>query len=123
MRRVQHIQHSIRIPLKLDKALRRAADIRQVTPYSLLQQCVRAGIGSLSGEQEAPQLAAEVVKEIADISSRLAHLERLTERALYVGCASYVCARASSAPNTDDAQLTSQINAAFARQLKRAGEP
>ena len=119
---MKYVQHSVRLPFALDKALRQAAQSRQVTSYALLQQCVRAGILSLSGEQTAPQAIAEIAVEIGALSARLAHAERLTERALYVACAAYVYARAAAGPRTDEAKLTTEINAAFTRQLNHAGD-
>ncbi len=120
-RAVKYVQHSVRLPLALDKALRQAAQSRQVTVYALLQQCVRSGIASLSGEQTAPQLTAQIAQEIGALSAGLTHVERLTERALYVACAAYVYARAAG-PRTDEAKLTAEINAAFIRQLSQAGD-
>ena len=119
---MRYVQHSVRLPLALDKALRQAAQNRQVTAYALLQQCVRAGIASLSGEQTAPQLTAEIAREIGAVSARLAHVERLTERTLFVACAAYVFARAAAGTRTDETTLTAEINAAFARQLNHAGD-
>lgn len=119
---MRHVQHSVRLPLTLDKALRQAAQSRQVTAYALLQQCVRAGIASLSGEQAAPQLAAELAHEVGTISARLAHVERLVERGLYVAAAAYVYARAAAGPRTDEPKIIAEINAAFARQLTLAGD-
>jgi hypothetical protein len=119
---MKFVQHSVRLPLALDKALRQAAQARQVTAYALLQQCVRTGIASLSGEQSAPQLTAELVQEIGAISARLAHVERLTERTLFVACAAYVFARAAAGSRTDETTLTAEINAAFTRQLNHAGD-
>ena len=119
---MRHVQHSVRLPLTLDKVLRQAAQSRQVTAYAVLQQCVRAGIASLSGEQAASQLAAELAQEVGTISARLTQVERLTERALYVACAAYVYARTAVGPRTDEAKLTAEINAAFARQLNHAGD-
>ena len=119
---MKFVQHSVRLPLALDKALRQAAQSRQVTAYALLQQCVRTGIASLSGEQSAPQLTAELVQEIGAISARLAHVERLTERTLFVACAAYVFARAAAGSRTDETTLTAEINAAFTRQLNHAGD-
>lgn len=119
---MKFVQHSVRLPLALDKALRQAAQSRQTTTYALLQQCVRAGIASLSGEQAAPQLTAEIAQEIGAISARLAHVERLTERTLFVACAAYVFARAAAGSRTDETTLTAEINAAFTRQLTLAGD-
>jgi hypothetical protein len=119
---MKYVQHSVRLPLALDKALRQAAQSRQATTYALLQQCVRAGLASLSGEQTAPQLTAQIAKEIGALSAGLIHAERLTERALYVACAAYVYARAAAGPRTDEAKLTVEITAAFTRQLSQAGD-
>ena len=119
---MKFVQHSVRLPLALDKTLRQAAQSRQVTAYALLQQCVRAGMASLSGEQAAPQLTTEIAQEIGAIGARLVHVERLTERTLFVACAAYVFARAAAGPRTDETTLTAEINAAFARQLNHAGD-
>ncbi|HEY1857031.1 hypothetical protein [Acidocella sp.] len=119
---MSHVQHSVRLPLALDKALRQAARNRETSVYALLQQCVRTGIASLSGEQTASQTNAEMAHEIGAISARLTHVERLTERSLYVVCAAYAFARVAAGPRADEIKLTSEINAAFARQLTLAGE-
>ena len=120
---MKFVQHSVRLPLVLDKALRHAAQSRQVTPYSLLQQCVRAGLASLSGEQAAPQFAAEIVQEIGALAARLAHVERLTERTLFTACAAYTYSRVVAGPRSDESILTTEIGAAFQRQLNLAGDP
>lgn len=119
---MKFVQHSVRLPLVLDKALRSAAQSRQTTPYALLQQCVRAGLASLSGEQTSPEREAELAQEIGALTVRLAQVERLTERTLFVACAAYTYARATAGPRVDEPALTAEINAAFARQLKLAGD-
>ena len=120
------VHHSIRLPLTLDTALRRLARNRHISTYALLQQCVRVGLASLSGEQAATTantgIATEIAKEMGSLSARLAHVERLAERGLYVGCAAYSFARAAAGPRADDGKLTNEINAAFARQLTLAGD-
>ncbi len=119
---MKFVQHSVRVPLALDKALRHAAQSRQITPYALLQQCVRTGLASLSGEQAEPQFAAEMAQELGGLAARLAHVERLTERTLFTACAAYTYARAAAGPRTDEASLIAEINAAFTRQLNLAGD-
>lgn len=119
---MKHVQHSVRLPLALDRALQQAAKDRQISTYALLQHCVRIGMASLSGEQDQSQATAEMAQEVGAISARLVHLERLLERAIYVACASYVFARAAAGSQADDAKLVPQINAAFTRQLNLAGE-
>lgn len=119
---MKFVQHSVRLPVALDKALRHAAQACQTTPYALLQQCVRAGLSSLSGEQTALQLTAEIAQEVGTLAARLAHVERLTERVLFTACAAYTYARAAAGPRTDEVSLIAEINAAFARQLNLAGD-
>jgi hypothetical protein len=119
---MKYVQHSVRVPLALDKALRHAAQGRQVSAYALLQQCVRVGIASLSGESAAPQLTIEIAQEMGAVTARLAHVERLAERGLYVAAAAYVYARAAAGTRADEARLTAEINAAFARQVNLAGD-
>ena len=119
---MKFVQHSVRLPLVLDKALRHAAQNRQMTPYALLQQCVRAGLASLSGEQAGPQLTAEIAQEIGALAARLAHVERLTERTLFTACAAYTYSRVAAGPRSDESILTTEIGAAFQRQLNLAGD-
>ena len=119
---MRHVQYSVRLPSALAKALEQAAQTRNVSAYSLLQQCVRTGLASLSGEQTPPQFAAEIAQEIGALAARLAHVERLTERTLFTACAAYTYARVAAGPRSDEATLTAAINAAFTRQLQRAGD-
>lgn len=123
---MKFVQHSVRVPLALDKALRHEAQRLQVSPYALLQKCVRAGLSSLSEEQMAPQFAAviaqEIAQEIGALAARLAHVERLTERALFVATAAYTYARIAAGPRTDEASIIAEINSAFARQRAQAGD-
>lgn len=119
---MRHIQHSVRLPPALDKALRQIAGARQSTPYALLQQCVRTGLAHLSEEGNATHVTAELVREVGAIGARLAHAERLTERALYVACAAYVYSRVAASGRGDEAKLAREIADAFDRQLHLAGE-
>ena len=114
-------QYTVRLPLALDVTLRRAAQTRQVTAYALLQAAVRTGLAQLDGEEGNARTMAELATEIGALSARLVRVERLGERALYVSTAAYVYARAGAGARTDDAQLTQQIEAAFARQMRLAG--
>ena len=119
---MKYVQHSIRLPTAQDRALKQTAKDRQISPYALLQQYVRAGMVALSDAPNQPQANAEMAQEIGAISARTVHIERLIERAVYVACASYTFARAAAGSQADDAKLTQEINAAFLRQLKLAGE-
>lgn len=119
---MKFVQHSVRLPLALDKALRHESQRLQVSPYALLQKCVRSGLSELSDEQTAPRFAAEIAQEIGVLAARLAHVERLVERSLYVSTAAYAYARIVAGPRADETTITSDINAAFNRQLKLAGD-
>ena len=119
---MRHVQHSVRLPIALDRALRQLAARREMTPYALLQQCARAGLSSLSDDQTAPQLTAEIAQEIGALAARLAHVERLTERALFVATAAYTYARIAAGPRTNEASIIAEINSAFARQRAQAGD-
>jgi hypothetical protein len=115
------VQHSIRLPLALDKALRDAAARQEVSTYAVLQRSVRLGLSQMSGQQDATQTLADLSAEVGQINGRLVQLERLTERSLYVACAAYVFARASIGSGSDDPRLTEEVKQAFARQLDLAG--
>ena len=119
---MRHVQYSVRLPSALAKALEQAAQTRNVSAYSLLQQCVRTGLASLSGEQTPPQFAAEIAQEIGALAARQAHVERLTERALFVATAAYTYARIAAGPRTDEASIIAEINSAFVRQRAQAGD-
>lgn len=122
MSHVRHVQHSVRLPVSLDKALRQAAQSRNTTAYALLQQAVRTGLARLSAAHDEADTLADLATEIGALSARLPHAERLIERALYVACAAYVYARAAAGPRTDETKLTAEINAAFTRQLTLIGD-
>ena len=116
------VQHTLRLPLALDKTLRHYATIRETTPYALLQLCVRTGLTSLCEAHGTEPLLKEMAQELGSLSARLIQVERLAERALYVSCAAYVYARAGAASAyPDERQLTEDIAAAFQRQLSLAG--
>lgn len=119
---MKFVQHSVRLPLALDRVLRQLSARLEMTPYALLQQCVRAGLASLSGEQTTSQITGEIAQEIGTLAARLAHTERLAERTLFTACAAYTYARVAAGPRSDEATLTAEINAAFTRQLQRAGD-
>ena len=119
---MKHIQHSVRLELALDEALKRHAKAKNISPYSLLQHCVRTGISTLGGDDDVAKIVTQLAIQIGSMSAGLSHLERLCERSLYVSCAAYSYARvATSGQRIDEAKLNEEINSAFNRQLKRAG--
>ncbi|MFS3137492.1 hypothetical protein ACLRDC_19340 [Gluconacetobacter sacchari] len=116
------VLHSVRLPIALERALRQLAAQRKMTPYALLQLCVRTGLAAVTQEGATGSVPAELTEELGQISARIVHVERLTERALYVSCAAYVFARAAAPTRIDETRLTDDINAAFQRQLALAGD-
>jgi len=119
---MRHVQHSVRLPIALDRALRQLAARREMTPYALLQYCVRTGLAAMTQEGVIGSVPAELAEELGQVSTQIVHVERLTERALYVSCAAYVYARAAAPTRIDEARLTDDIDDAFQRQLALAGE-
>ena len=119
---MKHIQHSVRLDIALDEVLKRHAKAKNISTYSLLQHCVRAGLSTLSGGENIDAVVTQLSIQIGSINTRLNYLERLCERSLYVSCAAYSYARvATSGQRIDEAKLNEEINSAFNRQLKRAG--
>ncbi|MBB2197864.1 hypothetical protein HLH44_10435 [Gluconacetobacter sp. 1c LMG 22058] len=119
---MRHVQHSVRLPIALDRALRQLAARREMTPYALLQNCVRTGLATMTQEGVTGSVPAELATELGQVSTQIVHVERLTERALYVSCAAYVFARAAAPTRIDETRLTDDINDAFQRQLALAGD-
>ncbi|GAA4490711.1 hypothetical protein [Gluconacetobacter tumulicola] len=119
---MRHVQHSVRLPIALDRTLRQLATRREMTAYALLQDCVRTGLAAMTQESATGPIPAELAEELGQVGARIVHVERLTERALYVSCAAYVFARAAAPTRIDETRLTDDINAAFQRQLALAGD-
>jgi len=116
------VQHTLRLPRALDQALRKQASARGLTPYALLQLCVRTGLACVIEERGQSPLLNDMAREIGTLSARVVHVERLAERTLYVACAAYVYARAAAPSRVDDTQLSDDITAAFQRQLSHIGD-
>lgn len=116
------IQHSVRLPLTLDKLLRDLAATNETSAYAILQDSVRLGLAQLAGEQNVPHLLLDIATEVGALSGRIVQIERLTERALYVACAAYVFARAAAGAKAEAPHLVEEIAQAFDRQLRLAGE-
>ncbi|MCQ9156786.1 hypothetical protein [Acidomonas methanolica] len=119
---MRHVQHSVRLPIALDRTLRQLAARRETTPYALLQSCVRTGLALLTQENAAGPIPTALAEGLGQLGARIVHVERLTERALYVSCAAYVYARAAAPIRVDESRLTDDIDDAFQRQLALAGE-
>ncbi len=117
------VQHSIRLPVALDKALRKLAEQQGISVYAMLQRSVKAGIAAQADPSSPDTTSREVVKELASVSTRMVDVERMLDRALFTACASYCYARsaATGARKTDET-ITAEINAAYDRQRRLSQE-
>jgi plasmid stabilization system protein ParE len=111
------VQHSVRLPIALDKQLRALAEQQGVTVYAMLQRAVKAGLVALAHPPESGTTDREIVTELASVSTRMVDVERLLDRALFTACASYCYARSAAlgGGKTDD-DITAETNEAYDRQ-------
>lgn len=117
------VQHTVRLPVSLDKALNTLAERQGVSVYSMLQRSVKAGIAAQANPPMRDSGNREIITELASVSTRMVDVERMLDRALFTACAAYCYARnaALGARTTDDV-ITAEINAAYDRQRRRAQE-
>lgn len=117
------VQHTVRLPFSLDKALRALAQQGGVSVYSMLQRSVQIGVASLTSPQEQEALEREIVTELASMSTRLVEMERVVDRVLFTACASYCYARSVALGQAQpEDELITEIHAAYARQQRLARE-
>ena len=117
------VHHSVRLPVALDKALRKLAEQQGVSTYAMLQRSVIAGIAAQTEVASPDTTSREIVAELASVSTRMVDVERLLDRALFTACASYCYARsaASGARKTDET-ISAEITAAYDRQRRLSQE-
>lgn len=114
---MKHVQYTVRVPMALDKALRKLAEQKGTTPYAVLKACVKAGINAESSPPQTEIDLREIVSEVATTSARLADLERMLDRTLFTACAAYCYARsAAMGGGKTDEILLGEINRAYDRQ-------
>lgn len=120
------IQHTVRLPVSLDKALKAQADRQGISVYAMLQRSVKAGIAAQANPPVLDTSNREIVTELASVSTRIVDIERVLDRALFTACAAYCYARSAAmgARKTDEV-ITGEINAAYDRQrhLSQEGRP
>ena len=115
------IQHSVRIPLPLDKALREIATSRGVSLYSVLGECVRIGLATLSSSDKPTQAIPELVREAGAMRAELAHSQRLLERILFTSCTAAIYGRVLTAGRVDEEKISRESSDAYTRQIGLAG--
>lgn len=117
------VQHTVRLPVSLDKALNALAQRQGISVYAMLQRSVKAGIAAQANPLVRDTGNREIVTELASVSTRLVDVERMLDRALFTACAAYCYARSAAlgARKTDEV-ITGEINAAYDRQRRRSQE-
>ena len=117
------VQHTVRLPASLDKALRAMAERDGTSVYALLQRSVKAGVAALANPPARDTSGREIIAELAMVSTRMVDAERMLDRALFTACAAYCYARsAASGERKSDEIVTEEINAAYNRQRRLARE-
>lgn len=117
------VQHTVRLPVALDKALNALAERQGISVYAMLQRSVKAGIAAQANPPARDNGNREIVTELASVSTRMVDVERMLDRALFTACAAYCYARhAALGARTTDEAVTTEITAAYDRQRRRAQE-
>lgn len=117
------IQHTVRLPVSLDKALNTLAEQQGISVYAMLQRSVKAGIAAQTNPPARDTGNREIVTELASVSTRMVDVERMLDRALFTACAAYCYARhAALGARTTDEAVTAEINAAYDRQRRLSQE-
>ena len=117
------VQHTIRLPIALDTALKTLAERHDISVYEMLQRSVKTGVAILANPPQPDSSAQDIISEVASISLAIVRIERMLDRALFTSCAAYCYARsaAQGARKTDEA-ITAEITAAYERQRRLSRE-
>lgn len=117
------VQHTIRLALTLDTALKALAKRNNISVYEMLQRSVKTGVAALANPPQHDSLGQDIIGEVALISTRLVEVERMLDRALFTTCAAYCYARsAASGARKSDEVITAEITAAYERQRRLSQE-
>ncbi|MBB3356236.1 MULTISPECIES: hypothetical protein [unclassified Novosphingobium] len=117
------VQYTVRVPIKVDKAIRALAKREEISVYALVQRCVQVGAETLAVPPGSDTSVQEIITELALASTRLGDAERMLERVLFTACAAYGYARAAALGLAEsDETITAEINAAHRRQMLLAQE-
>ena len=118
---MKSIQHSIRLSIALDAALRELADRQGKTVYAMLRRCVKTGIDGQANPAVSSSDNRELVAEVASNSTRLADVERILDRTFHTACAAYCYARSAAmgGGKTDDV-IAAETQRAYDRQRAAA---
>ena len=117
------VQHTIRLAVALDTALKALAERHNVSVYAMLQRSVKMGVATLASPPQRDTMAQDIIGEVASISTRIVDVERMLDRALFTSCAAYCYARsAASGQRKTDEAITAEITAAYERQRRLSRE-
>ena len=113
------VQHTLRVPVALDTALKTLAERHSISVYEMLQRSVKTGVATLANPPQPDNNTQDIIGEVASISLAIVGIERMLDRALFTSCAAYCYARsaAQGARKTDEA-ITADITAAYDRQRR-----
>ena len=117
------VQYTVRLPAGVNKAMQKLAEQQKVTPYEMLQRCVKAGVAALTNSPSQGTNDREFVTELASVSTGIAHVERMLDRVLFTACASYCYARSAAlAAGKADEDVAAEVSPAYERQRRLAQE-
>ena len=117
------VQHTIRLPIALDTALKALAERHNISVYEMLQRSVKTGVATMANPPQRDTIAQDIIGEVASISNRIVDVERMLDRALFTTCAAYCYARsAASGQRKTDEVITAEITAAYERQRRLSRE-
>jgi len=117
------VQYTVRVPAAVDKAMQKLAVQQNVTPYEMLQRCVKAGVAALTTPPSHGANDRELVAELASVSTRIVDVARMLDRVLFTACASYCYARSAAlAGGQTDEDVATEVSPAYERQRRLARE-
>lgn len=116
-------QYTVRVPAAVDKAMQKLAAQQNITPYEMLQRCVKAGVAAQTNPPTHGANDRELVAELASVSTRIVHVERMLDRALFTACASYCYARSAAfGGGKSDEAIIAEVSGAYERQRRLSEE-
>jgi len=71
------VHHSVRLPIALDKALRKMAERHGISVYAMLQRSVEAGVVAQANPPAQDTDNRELLTELASVSTRMVDVERM----------------------------------------------
>jgi hypothetical protein len=117
------VQYTVRVPAAVDNAMHKLAAQQNVTPYEMLQRCVKAGVAALTNPPTHGANDRELVTELASVSTGVAHVERMLDRVLFTACASYCYARSAAlAGDKTEEDIAAEVSPAYERQRRLSQE-